>query len=79
MAFTRHGAEFFQSKLVDSLLFLESLSIKDGADKDTFFRRLPTQLDTIPSAIAKQKVLHSLCLSQILTWITISLSFIIIH
>eukprot|EP00898_Chlorokybus_atmophyticus_P001409 jgi/Chlat1/2269/Chrsp17S02575 len=51
------SSEFFRNKLLDTLSFLQNLSIKDGADKDLFFRKLPTQLDTIPPEIRKNKVL----------------------
>lgn len=32
--------EYFSDKLLDAILFLESLSLKDSAEKDSFFRKL---------------------------------------
>ena len=42
---------------VDTLTFLEKLSLKDGADKDLFFRRLNATLDQLPLAVVQRKVL----------------------
>ena len=42
---------------MDTLTFLEKLSLKDGADKDLFFRRLNATLDQLPLAVVQRKVL----------------------
>jgi len=42
---------------VDTLTFLEKLTLKDGADKDLFFRRLNATLDLMPAAVVQRKVL----------------------
>jgi len=42
---------------VDTITFLEKLNIKDGSDKDQFFRRLGATLDQLPPAVVQRKVL----------------------
>ncbi len=42
---------------VDTITFLEKLNIKDGSDKDQFFRRLAATLDQLPPAVVQRKVL----------------------
>ena len=42
---------------VDTITFLEKLNIKDGSDKDQFFRRLSATLDQLPPAVVQRKVL----------------------
>ena len=42
---------------MDTITFLEKLNIKDGSDKDQFFRRLAATLDQLPPAVAQRKVL----------------------
>ncbi|GBG89859.1 hypothetical protein CBR_g49707 [Chara braunii] len=48
---------FFQNKLVETIQFLEVLNLKDGVDKDSFFRKLPTVVETLPQGIAVRKIL----------------------
>ena len=42
---------------MDTITFLEKLNIKDGSDKDQFFRRLAATLDQLPPAVVQRKVL----------------------
>ena len=42
---------------VDTLTFLEKLTLKDSSDKDLFFRRLNSTLDGLPKALVERKVL----------------------
>ena len=42
---------------MDTISFLEKLSLKDGADKDQFFRRLNATLDQLPRALVERKVM----------------------
>ncbi|KAK3284628.1 hypothetical protein CYMTET_7730 [Cymbomonas tetramitiformis] len=49
--------EFFMNKLVDTIRFLEDLNLKDSAEKENYFRRLPIVLETLVDAIAQKKVL----------------------
>ena len=46
-----------KNKLVDSIAFLENLSVKDGQEKDAFFKRLPQLLPDIPVPVAQRKLL----------------------
>ncbi|KNA07159.1 hypothetical protein SOVF_174440, partial [Spinacia oleracea] len=51
------NSEYFQNKLVDTIHFMEVLSLKDSVEKDTFFRKLPTLSDQIPRQIVLKKIL----------------------
>jgi len=42
---------------VDTLTFLEKLTLKDSAEKDAFFRRLNLTLDQLPRPLVERKVL----------------------
>lgn len=48
------------NKLVDITAFLENLSVKDGIEKDNFFKALPAQLPGIPKPVAQKKLLPML-------------------
>jgi SCY1-like protein 1 len=49
-----HGCATSQ---VDTISFLEKLSLKDGSEKDQFFRRLNVTLDALPAAVVQRKIL----------------------
>ncbi|XP_020205172.1 N-terminal kinase-like protein isoform X2 [Cajanus cajan] len=49
--------EFFQNKLVDTIHFMEILSLKDSVEKDTFFRKLPNLTEQLPQQIVLKKLL----------------------
>jgi len=49
--------EYFQNKLLDTCTFLESLALKDSAEKDTFFRKLTPVVKSMCKPIAQNKVL----------------------
>ncbi|KAL2923106.1 N-terminal kinase-like protein [Bienertia sinuspersici] len=51
------NSEYFQNKLVDTIHFMEVLSLKDSMEKDTFFRKLPTLSDQLPRPIVLKKIL----------------------
>ncbi|CAG0883278.1 unnamed protein product [Darwinula stevensoni] len=51
---------FFSNPLVDTLLFLESITIKDNAEKTAFFAQLPPLLDSFPENLCKDKILPHL-------------------
>ena len=55
--------EYFQNKLVDTIHFMEILSLKDSVEKDTFFRKLPILAEQLPRQIVLKKVLpnYSIC------------------
>ena len=52
-------AEYFQNKLVDTIHFMEILTLKDSVEKDTFFRKLPNLAEQLPRQIVLKKVGNS--------------------
>lgn len=56
----RKPGGFFKNDLVDTLLFLEEIQIKDKAEKNRFFSALATQLDNFPDNVCRQKILPQL-------------------
>lgn len=52
--------EYFQNKLVDTIHFMEILSLKDSVEKDTFFRKLPILAEQLPRQIVLKKVASKL-------------------
>ena len=49
-----------KNTLVDTIAFLENLAVKDGQEKDAFFKKLPQQLPAIPLPVAQRKLLPML-------------------
>ncbi|XP_004523320.1 N-terminal kinase-like protein isoform X2 [Ceratitis capitata] len=56
----RKPGGFFKNDLVDTLLFLEEIQIKDKAEKNRFFSGLTLHLDHFPDNICKHKILPQL-------------------
>uniref|UniRef100_A0A1A9W6J8 N-terminal kinase-like protein n=1 Tax=Glossina brevipalpis TaxID=37001 RepID=A0A1A9W6J8_9MUSC len=56
----RKPGGFFKNDLVDSLLFLEEIQIKDKAEKNRFFSGLTLHLDNFPDNVCKHKILPQL-------------------
>ncbi|KAL8151492.1 hypothetical protein V2J09_021300 [Rumex salicifolius] len=56
--------EYFQNKLVDTIRFMEVLSLKDSVEKDTFFRKLPNLAEQLPRQIVLKKILPLLASSM---------------
>ncbi|KAE9612008.1 putative protein kinase [Lupinus albus] len=56
-------SEYFQNKLVDTIHFMEILSLKDSVEKDTFFRKLPSLAEQLPRQIVLKKLLPVLASS----------------
>ncbi|KAL5285470.1 SCYL1 family protein [Megaselia abdita] len=56
----RKPGGFFRNDLVDSLLFLEEIQIKDKAEKNRFFSGLANHLDNFPDNVCKHKILPQL-------------------
>ncbi|CAI5467360.1 unnamed protein product, partial [Closterium sp. Yama58-4] len=54
------NSEFFQNKLVETVQFMEVLSLKDSVEKDGFFRRLPALCDQLSRPILLNKILPQL-------------------
>ncbi|XP_066996416.2 N-terminal kinase-like protein [Anabrus simplex] len=51
---------YFKNDLVDTLLFLEEIQIKDKSEKNRFFSSLTTQLDNFPENVCQHKILPQL-------------------
>ncbi|KAL5195887.1 putative inactive serine/threonine-protein kinase scy1 [Glycine soja] len=51
------NSEYFQNKLVDTIHFMEILSLKDSVEKDTFFRKLPNLAEQLPQQIVLKKLI----------------------
>ncbi|KAI4350155.1 hypothetical protein L6164_010664 [Bauhinia variegata] len=51
------NSEYFQSKLVETIHFMEILSLKDSVEKDSFFRKLPNLAEQLPRQIVLKKLL----------------------
>lgn len=49
-----------KNKLVDTIAFLETLAVKDSAEKDAFFRKLPATIPSLPAPVAQLKLLPML-------------------
>lgn len=56
----RKNDGFFKNDLVDTLLFLEEIQIKDKNEKNRFFNSLTMLLDHFPDNICKYKILPHL-------------------
>ena len=55
-----------KNKLVDTIAFLENLAVKDSAEKDLFFKRLPQAIPGLPLPVLRRKLLPTL--AQALTF-----------
>lgn len=53
----RQPGHFFHNDLIETLLFLEEIQIKDATDKQKFFAQLSPKLENIPSYVATNKIL----------------------
>ncbi|KAH9636643.1 hypothetical protein HF086_003461 [Spodoptera exigua] len=51
---------YFKNDLIDSMLFLEEIQIKDKAEKGKFFATLSSHLDGFPEAVCVHKILPQL-------------------
>ncbi|KAI3879287.1 hypothetical protein MKX03_024262 [Papaver bracteatum] len=49
--------KYFQNRLVETIQFMEILSLKDSVEKDTFFRKLPNLAEQLPRPIVLKKLL----------------------
>ncbi|XP_050294202.1 N-terminal kinase-like protein [Anthonomus grandis grandis] len=56
----RKVAGYFKNDLVDTLLFLEEIQIKDKNEKNRFFSNITPHLDNFPDNICKHKILPQL-------------------
>lgn len=51
---------YFKNDLIDTMLFLEEIQIKDKPEKGKFFSTLSTFLDSFPEAVCVHKILPQL-------------------
>lgn len=51
---------YFKNDLVDTLLFLEEIQIKDKNEKNRFFSNLTPHLDNFPNTVCRHKILPQL-------------------
>ncbi|XP_038207052.1 N-terminal kinase-like protein [Zerene cesonia] len=51
---------YFKNDLIDTMLFLEEIQIKDKAEKGKFFSTLGSHLDSFPEAVCVHKILPQL-------------------
>lgn len=56
----RKNDGFFKNELIDTLLFLEEIHIKDKVEKGKFFSSLTSLLDHFPSRVCRYKILPHL-------------------
>lgn len=56
----RKTGGFFKNELVDTLLFLEEIQIKERSEKNRFFSALTPYLDNFPQHICQHKILPQL-------------------
>lgn len=56
----RSNSGFFKNDLVDALLFLEEIQMKEKGEKGRFFSQLASQLDSFPEGVGRYKILPQL-------------------
>eukprot|EP00088_Acartia_fossae_P011296 TRINITY_DN1570_c0_g1_i1.p1 TRINITY_DN1570_c0_g1~~TRINITY_DN1570_c0_g1_i1.p1 ORF type:complete len:717 (-),score=150.80 TRINITY_DN1570_c0_g1_i1:1168-3318(-) len=56
----RRSPGYFKNDLIDVLIFLEEIQVKEDADKSRFFSSLSGQLDNCPDVVARGKILPQL-------------------
>ncbi|EZA60654.1 hypothetical protein DMN91_007485 [Ooceraea biroi] len=56
----RSNGGFFKNDLVDALLFLEEIQMKERGEKGRFFSQLAGQLDSFPVGVGRYKILPQL-------------------
>ncbi|PRP76739.1 hypothetical protein PROFUN_11742 [Planoprotostelium fungivorum] len=53
-------SSYFQNNYVETCLFLEEMALKDAAEKEKFFRKLESHVETFPISCSKYKILPHL-------------------
>ena len=56
----RSNGGFFKNDLIDALLFLEEIHMKERGEKARFFAQLAVQLDSFPDGVGRYKILPQL-------------------
>ncbi|OAD56922.1 N-terminal kinase-like protein [Eufriesea mexicana] len=59
----RSNGGFFKNELVDALLFLEEIQMKERGEKGRFFSQLAGQLESFPNGVGRYKILPQLLLA----------------
>ncbi len=54
---TTHSPPLYNTKQVETVAFLENLAVKDVVEKETFFKRLPGVVPSLPQPVNERKVL----------------------
>jgi SCY1-like protein 1 len=54
------SSAFLNNRLVEVAAFMENIAVKDGSEKDAFFKRLPGLVPSIPGPVATRKLLPQL-------------------
>lgn len=53
-------SKFLNNRLVEVVAFMENIALKDGSEKDIFFKKLPAMIPAIPEPVAVRKILPQL-------------------
>jgi SCY1-like protein 1 len=56
----RSNIGFFKNNLIDALLFLEEIQVKEKNEKSRFFSQLTSQLHGLPRGVGRYKILPQL-------------------
>ena len=55
------NSSLFANKLVETITFLDNLTLKDSIEKEQFFRHLPRVLEGLAKAPVEKKILPQIC------------------
>ena len=55
------NSSLFANKLVETITFLDNLSLKDSIEKEQFFRNLPRVMESLAKAPVERKILPQIC------------------
>ena len=55
------NSTLFENKLVETIAFIDNLSLKDAIEKEYFFRHLPRVMEGLATVTVERKILPKLC------------------
>jgi SCY1-like protein 1 len=55
------NSSLFENKLVETIAFIDNLSLKDAIEKEYFFRHLPRVMEGLATVTVERKILPKLC------------------
>jgi SCY1-like protein 1 len=55
------NSSLFENKLVETISFIDNLSLKDAIEKEYFFRHLPRVMEGLATVTVERKILPKLC------------------